>query len=232
MVKYIPIATTILSIVFFIRILMHYRSKPNAKYLLWWTLGVLTFGMGTITESIQAIFGWSEFNTRVWYIVGALLGGFPLAQGTVYLFLKRRTANILTIIFVSLILIDSVLILMTPITIPAGFDYRLTGKVFDWHFVRYFSPLINMYSLIFLAGGACYSAYKYYKLGKSHARFLGNIFISVGALLPGIGGSFTRFGHVEVLFITEFLGLACIYYGYIIMKNDKTPSFQSQHANA
>jgi DMSO reductase anchor subunit len=231
MVKYIPIATSILSIIFFIQIYRHYRSKPNAKYLLWWTLGVLTFGIGTLTESIQAVFGWSEPNTKIWYIVGALLGGFPLAQGTVYLFLKRKTANILTIIFVSLIVIDSILILITPVIIPPNFDYRLTGKIFAWHFVRYVSPFINLYSLIFLAGGALYSAYKYYKLGKSHARFLGNIFISIGALLPGIGGSFTRFGHVEVLFITEFLGLSCIYYGYVIMKNDKTPSFQSLQAN-
>ena len=38
--------------------------------------------------------------------------------------------------------------------------------------------------------------------------------IAVGALLPGIGGAFTRFGYVEVLYVTELLGLTLIYAGY------------------
>ena len=33
-------------------------------------------------------------------------------------------------------------------------------------------------------------------------------------LLPGIGGTFTRFGHVEVLYVTELAGLLLIYLGY------------------
>jgi hypothetical protein len=33
-------------------------------------------------------------------------------------------------------------------------------------------------------------------------------------LLPGIGGSFTRFGYTEVLYVTEFLGIILIYFGY------------------
>ena len=37
---------------------------------------------------------------------------------------------------------------------------------------------------------------------------------AIGALLPGIGGSFTRFGHTEVLYVTEFAGLLLIFLGY------------------
>ncbi|NIP96583.1 MAG: hypothetical protein GWO24_25375, partial [Akkermansiaceae bacterium] len=51
------------------------------------------FGVGTFTESWVTLFGWSEGVFRAWYISGALLGGAPLAQGTVYLLLKRSTAN-------------------------------------------------------------------------------------------------------------------------------------------
>ena len=31
---------------------------------------------------------------------------------------------------------------------------------------------------------------------------------------PGIGGTFTRFGHVEVLYVTELIGLLVIWVGY------------------
>ncbi len=57
---------------------------------------------------------------------------------------------------------------------------------------------------------------------KHYARFFpqsvlplfGNVYIAVGALLPGIGGTFTRFGYTEVLYVTELIGLVCIFIGY------------------
>ena len=63
-------------------------------------------------------------------------------------------------------------------------------------------------------------ATKYYGLKHKKAHFKGNIFIAFGALLPGIGGTFTRLGYVEVLFITEFIGLVLIYIGYRVIKTE------------
>lgn len=232
-IEFIPVATTLFAVYFFAVILAHYRQKPGAIYLLWWTIGVFTYGFGTLTESIHAIAGWTAVNTKVWYIAGALLGGFPLAQGTVYLLMKRRTADILTWVFCTLIAVAAICVALSPVRIPDAFDYRLTGEVFAWEWVRRFSPFINIYAFIFLFGGAVYSAYKYASLGRNHPRFLGNVFIGLGALLPGIGGSFTRFGYVEVLFVTELIGLACIFYGYTIMRKDKEVSVHTtQQASA
>jgi hypothetical protein len=230
MLNYIPVLTTLFSIFFFFQILRHYRIKNSNTYLLWWTIGVLTFGLGTLTESLNAIIGWSPLNTKIWYIVGALLGGFPMAQGTIYLLMKKRIANILTIIFLAIIIVASVCVLLTPIKLTIPFDHQLTGKVFEWKWVRLFSPVINIYSFIFLVGGAFYSAIKYFKKGKSKKRFLGNIYIAIGALLPGIGGTFTRMGYVHVLFVTELIGLFLIYLGYITIKNDSDLSVhENQH---
>jgi hypothetical protein len=49
---------------------------------------------------------------------------------------------------------------------------------------------------------------------ETRNRFIGNVLIAVGAMLPGIGGTFTRFGHTEVLYVTEFLGLVILYFGF------------------
>ena len=227
MVDYIPILTTLFSAFFLSRIVPHYLLK-RSPYLLWWTLGVLTFGLGTLTESINAIFGWSEWNTKIWYIVGALLGGYPLAQGTIYLLMKKRFANISAVLCSTVILVAAVCVLFSPIALPEGFDQRLTGRVFAWQWVRGFSPLLNLYAFIFLFGGAVYSAIQYFAIEKGRTRFLGNILIAIGALLPGIGGTFTRFGYVEVLYITEFIGLTFIYLGYHMMRKDHSASL---HAN-
>jgi hypothetical protein len=227
MVSYIPVLTTLFSLFFLSRIIPHYLAK-RSPYLLWWTLGVLTFGMGTLTESINAIFGWSEWNTKIWYIVGALLGGYPLAQGTIYLLMNKRFADISTAVCSAAIVVAAICVLLTPIAIPEGYDYRLTGRVFEWQWVRAFSPLLNLYAFIFLFGGAVYSAIQYFAKDRGQTRFLGNILIAIGALLPGIGGSFTRFGYVEVLYITELVGLVFIYGGYYMMRKDRSASL---HAN-
>lgn len=220
-VEYVPILTTLFSIYFCKEIFNHY-AKRKTDYLLWWAIGVLTFGLGTLAESINALVGFQQANLKYWYIVGALLGGFPLAQGTVYLLMKRTFANITTVLFIIVIVIASVAVVLTPVNIPSNFDGRLTGALFEWGWVRRFSPFINIYAFLFLVGGAIYSAIKYYKQGIKKAPFRGNIFIAIGGLLPGIGGTFTRMGYVEVLYITELIGLILIYTGYKIIKTDKT----------
>ncbi len=219
-VEYIPIITTIFSIYFTREIYAHYL-RHKTPYLLWWTIGVITFGLGTLSESINVLFGWNEINLKFWYIVGALMGGYPLAQGSVYLLMNKKFANLSSWLFVIVIFIGSFFVILTPIQIPTDFDYKLTGSIFQWKWVRYFSPFINIYAFIFLVGGAIYSAYRYYNLKDKNARFKGNVFIAIGGLLPGIGGTMTRMGHVNVLFVTELIGLVLIYFGYSIIKTDK-----------
>jgi hypothetical protein len=227
MVHYIPILTTLLAVVFFVDILGHWRSKPGATYLFWWMAGVLAFGLGTLSESIHVLAGWQAWNVRFWYVVGALLGGFPLAQGTAYLLLDRRLAHAFMLLAMAAITVGTVCVMLTPLLDPATVDHRLTGQVFAWQWVRNFSPLINIYSFLVLVGGAAWSAVQYFRMGPTHVRFLGNVLIAIGALLPGIGGTATRMGHVEVLFVTELVGLLAIYGGYRLMRGDRSGSIHS-----
>ena len=65
-----------------------------------------------------------------------------------------------------------------------------------------------------LVGGAALSAVRFRRQPEHRDRYLGNILIAVGALLPGIGGTMTRAGYVEALYVTELVGLLSIYAGY------------------
>lgn len=212
-VHYIPILTTVLSLAFAVVIFRRYQLKGGLHHL-WWGIGMLTYAAGTITESATTLLGWHEPVFRLWYITGALLGGAPLAQGTVYLLLSRRTANRLSVALIAAVALGAVLVWLSPINYTAVEPYRLSGKVLGWPWVRYISPFINTYALIFLVGGAVVSGLRYARRVETHHRALANAFIAVGALLPGIGGTFTRLGHVEVLYVTEFVGLVCIAAGY------------------
>lgn len=213
-VYYIPILTTVLSAAFATVVFRRYRSKHGAPYLLWWTAGIFLFGVGTFTEGFTALFGWNEGMFRSWYISGALLGGAPLAQGTVYLLLNRKTADRLSVALITFIAVAAVMVLLTPVNAALADDKKLSGEVIEWTWVRAFSPFINTYAFIFLVGGAAYSALKYREQGDAGDRVWGNALICVGALLPGIGGTFTRMGYTEVLYVTECVGIVVIYAGY------------------
>ena len=228
---FIPILTTVLAFAFTAVLFTHWRRKPAATYVLWWAIGLFTYGVGTTTESLTTLFGWHPVVFRLWYISGALLGGVPLAQGTVYLMLRRRTANALSAVLVTYIAIAATFVWLTPLDPTLAEATRLSGKVMVWQWVRAFSPFINVYALVFLAGGAAWSAWQYWRRGATN-RVLGNVLITIGAILPGIGGSFTRFGYVEVLYVTELLGLACIWLGYRWMSADRAPSVHAAQAAA
>lgn len=225
LIHYVPILTSIIALLFTLVLYRRWRRKPTATYLAWWMIGVLCYGIGTLTESLTTLYGWQPWIFRAWYISGALLGSAPLAQGTVYLTLAKRVANWLTIILTLWIVIAAICALLTPINMALVEPYRLSGKVMEWQWVRLFSPFLNLYALLFLVGGALWSAWLYWRRDRSMgSRVLGNISIAAGALLPGIGGSFARFGWIEALYATELMGLLLIWLGYQLMAVDSATS--------
>lgn len=230
---YLPLISTVVAFAFTITLFKRWKQNPSARYLMWWTIGIAMYGVGTLTEALTTVFGWSEPVFRAWYISGALLGGAPLATGTVYLVMSKKNADRIATILVTYIAIASAFVLTTPIVSELVDPTRLSGKVMAWSWVRLFSPLANLYALVFLVGGAIWSAWKYWKIGDASSRVLGNIYIAVGAILPGIGGSFARAGVVEVLYVTELIGLLFIWAGFRVISGDRVISvFASQRAVA
>ena len=59
-VHFIPIVTTLLAVPFALEIFRRYRAHPERLHLLWWALGIATYGVGTFTESLTSVFGWQE----------------------------------------------------------------------------------------------------------------------------------------------------------------------------
>ncbi len=231
-VHYLPLVTTALSI-FFGTILFRHWQRTRTPYILWWMLGVVAYGLGTFAEGFTTLFGWQAPVFRLWYIAGALLGGAPLAQGTVYLLLRRRTANILATLLVAYVAVASTFVLLTPIDAAAVESNRLSGQVMEWSWVRLFSPFVNTYAVIFLVGGAILSAIRYWRRSnRPVGRVWGNVLIAVGAILPGIGGTYARLGKVEVLYVTELIGLTLIYLGYRMMAKLPSPSVHPNQQEA
>lgn len=213
-VLHLPILTTLFSLFFLATLWLRYREKGGGPHLKWWGIGMATYGAGTLTESYTTLFGWHPFVFRLWYITGAFMGGYPLAQGSIYLLMNRRFADLSARVVPAIIALGAVLIFLSPLNPALVEAHRLSGRVIEWRWIRMISPFINLYALAFLAGGAALSAIRYRREPTAQGRYLGNILIAIGALLPGIGGTATRAGYVEVLYVTELVGLLLIYGGY------------------
>jgi hypothetical protein len=223
LLHYLPIITTIVSAIFATTVLRRWGAK-GGTHLLWWGFGIVAYGAGTITESLTTLFGWHPATFKAWYITGALLGGAPLAQGTAYLHFPRRWAHLSAALLGIAIVGTALWVLATPVDSSLAESHRLSGVVFTDQSVRMVSPLLNSYAALVLIGGAIVSAARYASAAGQRHRMWANVSIALGGLLPGIGGASARFGHIEVLYITELVGLLLIYVGYRMSVRGSAPA--------
>lgn len=211
---YLPILSTLISAAFAWVILARYRLKRQSYHLLWWGIGIGTYGLGTLIESLVTLFGWQSALFKAWYIAGALLGGAPLAVGTIYLLFGRRAGRVAVVLLLAAVGVTSIFVILSPVRMDLVDPTILSGKALAWQSVRRVSPFINSLAALFLVGGAIYSAIRFFGHSDSRHVSIGNIFIAVGALLPGVGGMGSRMGHTELLYIAEFIGVILIWIGY------------------
>jgi uncharacterized membrane protein len=211
-IHYIPIVTTVLSAAFAFSLYRRWTIR-HSPHLWWWAFGITTYGLGTLVESAITLFGNTVALTKLWYIAGAILGGYPLAQGSLYLSWPRRLANALTFASLMFVVVASVAVVLSPVNLEALEATRPSGAILGWQWVRLLTPFINLYAVFFLIGGAIRSAWRHYHDRGHFYRAAGNALIALGAILPGIGGSFAKAGHVEVLYVAECIGLILIWTG-------------------
>jgi hypothetical protein len=218
---YLPILSTIITFAFTVAVFSRFRVKHGAHLLLW-SIGLLLYGIGTLTEVIM-LFTFNALALKVWYLSGAMLTAAWLGQGTINLLVRRRgIAPTLNVVLIVASLIAVVLVLVAPITSaannfnpaqPLSAQYRdiLTRS----GIMVLLTILLNTYGTITLVGGAIYSAYIFWRKRVLFNRMVGNILIAAGAILPAAGGSFIRLGLPDFLYLSEFLGAILMYIGFL-----------------
>jgi len=211
---YLPILSTLISAAFAWAILARHRLKRQSYHLLWWGIGIGTYGLGTLIESLVTLFGWQSALFKAWYIAGALLGGAPLAVGVIYLLFGRRAGHIAVVLLLAAVSVTSIFVILSPVRMELVDPKMLNGRALAWQSIRRVSPFINSLAALSLVGGAIYSAIRFFGHPESRRVSIGNMFIAIGALLPGIGGMGSRMGHTELLYIAEFIGVILIWVGY------------------
>ncbi|MES2209245.1 MAG: hypothetical protein V4515_03560 [Chloroflexota bacterium] len=85
----LPLASSVLSLVFFVFLLDQWLERRR-PYQLIWAIGMLWYALSAGTEFLGGAFGWSEPLYRSWYLIGAIWVAGWLGLGTVFLLAKTR----------------------------------------------------------------------------------------------------------------------------------------------
>jgi len=219
--RYIPYLSTLVAFVFTIAVFRRYLQR-HGPYLLMWTIGLLWFGLGTLSEIILGL-TFSGLVLKLWYLCGAMLTAAWLGQGTLYLLVRRRWVTwTLTGLLVALSVLAAVLLLLASST-PAASSYRVSQPVSAQYqdilirssLILGLTILLNIYGTLLLVGGAIYSAYIFWRKRMLFNRMIGNILIAAGAFAPAMGGSFIKLGLPDWMYLAELVGVILMYIGFL-----------------
>ena len=217
----LPIFSTLVTFSFAIAVFHRYQYKHGA-HLLIWTIGLVWYGLGTLSEVILAI-NYNGLVLKIWYLSGAMLTAAWLGQGTVHLLIRRRgLAWILTGILGAISLLAVGLVLAAPFQ-PLAPAYDLTRAISSQYkeilsrggLTILLTILLNIYGTLMLVGGAIYSAFIFWRKRVLFNRMVGNMLIAAGALAPAMAGSFVRLGMADLLYLSELVGVVLMYLGFV-----------------
>jgi hypothetical protein len=216
---WLPFLSSIISFVFAFLLLWRYLVR-RGPHLLLWGIGMIFYGLGGFCEAYYGALGWNPLIFRLWYLFGAILVAAWLGQGTVYLLVRRRWANLLMVLLALASVYAAVRVFSAELdpslmTTSVHTGSELSGHAIVTSGVRSLTPFFNLYGTVTLVGGALYSAWIFWRKRVLLHRTIGNILIAVGAILPAFGGTFSRFGIGGALYLSELLGAVLMFVGFL-----------------
>jgi hypothetical protein len=206
---------------FILAILLFRRfAVRRGPHLLLWGLGMVFYGIGGFCEGYYGIRGWNDLVFRLWYLFGAILVAAWLGQGTVYLLVRRRWANVLMVVLALASLYAAFRVFTAELdpalmTTSVHTGSELSGHAIQTPGIRTMTPFFNLYGTVTLVGGAVYSAWLFWRKRVLLQRTIGNILIAAGAILPAFGGAFSRMGMANALYLSELLGAVLLTLGFL-----------------
>ncbi len=219
---YFSIFSTLVTFAFAAAVLNRYRHK-RGTHLLLWGLGLVMYGLGTLTEVILS-FQFNALALKIWYLMGAMLTAAWLGEGSIHLLVRKRgVAPTLTKILTVVSLLAAGLVLTAPVVSSAAANFNPAQPVSMQYkeiltrngLMIFLTIILNIYGTLGLVGGALYSAFLFWRKQVLFDRMVGNVLIAVGALMPAMAGSLIKAGLVDWLYLSEFLGAVLMYAGFL-----------------
>jgi hypothetical protein len=196
------------------------RPRPDKAI---WSLAFLMFGLAAGADAYGRQVEWSEPLARLYYATGPALVVMYLAIGELYLLFPRRMGRFA----------PGAAILLTAIWVTTVLNAPIDGDRLaedGWEAIDRGSAMvaltiaINTVGTLVIVGGLAWSIWRYARAGTHRNRMIGCVLIASGTIVVGLGGTLTRLGHYEYLYIAMSIGIAMIFGGVIWTRRPESAS--------
>ena len=215
---------------FGLAVLNQYRTRRK-PYQAIWGAALIMFGIAALCEAIGLAAGWSAADYKAYYLFGALLNVGWLAAGEVYLLAPGRwgrAAVTVMAIITAVSLVRVVIATADPGSLHAQFpDDRRTLDV-----PAVLPAVTNSLALAILIAGPLWSAWKAYRRSAPWGLVAGTVLIGVGAGIVGLFHAGSVVAHTPAVRpISEAVGIAIMFGGYLVLEAGRSPALRPQPAN-
>lgn len=206
-----PLIATLLALGCCVAVLRDYVARPRPAGITW-TIAFAIFAAAAGAEVVGTLAGWTELLARLYYVLGATLVVGYLALGELYLLMRRERVD----------RIAGLLVLLSALAIALVWNAEIRGNLDEdgWQALERgaalttLTILLNTVGTLVLVGGTLYSAVSFQRRGIMRNRMLGCLLIAAGTLTVASGGTLTRLGSHQYLYVAMSLGITLIFAGY------------------
>jgi hypothetical protein len=212
-----PILATLVALGCAVAVALDYSRRPKPDKVAW-LLAFIMFAGAAGLEVGGALAHWTPLMARAYYALGAVLVVGYLGLGELYLLFPARRG-----------LVDKLaggLVALSALGVALVYRAPLDADVAErgWHALRPGGALLavtigfNTVGTLVLVDGLLYSAWRFRGQAQLRNRTLGCLLIAVGTLAVASGGTLTRLGSDQFLYIAMAFGVALIFAGYVKAK--------------
>lgn len=210
LVSLMPLIAGLLALTISIVLAVMYVRRRKIHLLLW-SVGMLLWAISDFTQLYAILIGWTVFVYLAYFFGSIMLAGF-LGSGTLYLIFPKSRVSFLYMWFNILGGIAlAVTLAVSPIDTSA-LAVAVTGaNPITSPIANGLAAVINIPALFTFAGGALYS---FVKTRKAYA-----LLITIGALIPAVGGTLAAIAIPQLLPFTDFFGILFLGCGFYLSFN-------------
>ncbi len=217
----LPLFASLVAFVCMVLVVRDALRRPRPDKIAW-AIAFALFGLAAGLEVVGSLAGWTAAGARLYYLAGAVLVVGYLALGELYLLAPKATARLgpgITLLVTAL---------AATITFAAPVDAARL-EVEGWRAIERnpalisLAVLINGLGTVVLVAGALWSAWRFWRSGTNRHRMIGCVLIALGTIAVAMGGTLTRLGQPEYLYVAMAIGVAIIFAGYLETRRSDAP---------
>lgn len=213
-----PLAAGVVALAFAVKLGRQFAARRR-PYQLFWAVAMLMYAVASLTVVTGLVRGWSATGFEIFWVLGAVLNVPFLAAGEVDLLARNRkvTAALwLVLIFVSAYAVAAtrsatVQTAALAQDLPSGREVLGPGTA-----AHRLPQFISIPSYLILVVGATWSAWRMRGRSELRDRFIGTLWIVVGATaIAGVGSAFAATGNAALFSLALLVGIAVMLWGFM-----------------